>query len=52
MPKIQKVFKLEVTPEKFLDACSAEELIEVEMLIQTRRYQAAMDLHRNQTKLL
>jgi len=52
MPQIQKVFKLEVIPERFLDACSAEELIEVEILISARRYQAKMNLHRNQTKLL
>ena len=39
MPKIQKVFSLEVTPERFLEACSDEELIELDMLIQQPKYQ-------------
>ncbi len=33
MPKITKQFELDVTPERFLNACSPEELIEVELLI-------------------
>jgi hypothetical protein len=33
MPKIDKVFSLEITPERFLGACSFTELQEVDLLI-------------------
>lgn len=39
MPEIQKIFKLEVTPERFLEACSDQELTELDMLIQKPKYQ-------------
>lgn len=39
MPKIQKIFQLDVTPEKFLDACSSDELIELELLLGSSKYQ-------------
>jgi len=39
MPKIQKIFELDVTPEKFLDACSSDELIELELLLGSSKYQ-------------
>lgn len=48
MPTIQKIFTLEVTPEKFLDNCSSEELIELELLLESAKYQDKMD----QTKRL
>ncbi|MGB8706239.1 MAG: hypothetical protein WCD31_14530 [Gillisia sp.] len=51
MPRINKQFTLDVSPERFLDACSADELIEVEILLSSPRYQNAMNLHRNQTSL-
>lgn len=33
MPKIDKLFSLEITPEQFLNSCSIEELHEVDLLI-------------------
>lgn len=38
MPKISKMYTLEITPEQFLDNCSALELNEIRMLIQSPRY--------------
>ncbi|MBV7268395.1 hypothetical protein [Winogradskyella luteola] len=38
MPKIIKQFELDVTPERFLNACSPEELYEVELLITSPRF--------------
>jgi hypothetical protein len=42
MPTISNVLTLEVTPEKFLEACSPSELMEVDMLIQGAYYQNKM----------
>lgn len=39
MPEITKVFQVDITPERFLDACSDEELKEIDLLIQTERFQ-------------
>lgn len=39
MPSITKVFQVDITPERFLDACSDEELKEIDLLIQTERFQ-------------
>ena len=39
MPKIQKIFTLEVTPQAFLNALDDQELIELDMLIQQPKYQ-------------
>lgn len=33
MPKTYKVFSLEITPERFLAACSDEELFEIALLL-------------------
>lgn len=33
MPKIDKIFSLEITPERFLEACSLNELQEVSLLL-------------------
>ena len=38
MPKITKQFELDVTPERFLNACTAQELLEVELLITSPRF--------------
>lgn len=46
MPEINKQFTLQVTPEQFLDACSAEELMEIDLLIQAPRYQSLIKLGR------
>ncbi|MCI2229562.1 hypothetical protein MC378_10320 [Polaribacter sp. MSW13] len=46
MPKIEKVFTLDVTPTKFLEACSGEELIELELLLSSKRFQTRIDVHR------
>jgi len=42
MPTITNVTTLEVTPEKFLEACSPSELMEVDMLIQGAHFQKKM----------
>jgi len=42
MPKLDKIFTLEVTPEQFLRNCSPTELIEVDLLIQSPSYQMKM----------
>jgi len=47
MPKIQKIFTLDVTPEKFLNSCSAEELIELVMLVNKPIYQTKIENHIN-----
>lgn len=54
MPQIVKTLYIDVTPEKFLDNCSREELLELEILLSSPRYQERMGkesdeqiLHRN-----
>lgn len=42
MPKLDKNFTLEVTPEQFLRNCSKTELIEVDLLLQSPHYQIKM----------
>jgi len=42
MSQINKLFHIEVTPEKFLEACSPEELIEVDLLLNQHRFQEKM----------
>lgn len=38
MPKIDKIFSLEITPEQFLNNCSDLELQELDILIQNPRF--------------
>ena len=45
MPKIQKIFEIDVTPEKFLNACSAVELQEVVYLLESQKYQQKIQQH-------
>jgi len=42
MPKLDKMFTLEVTPEQFLRNCSKEELIETDLLLNSPSYQKKM----------
>jgi hypothetical protein len=42
MPTLTKQYTLTVSPEQFLDACSANELHEVSLLLQSNRYQRKM----------
>lgn len=42
MPRLDKMFSLEVTPEQFLRNCSPTELIELDLLIQSPTYQMKM----------
>jgi len=39
MPKIENNHTIEIKPERFLNACTPEELYEVDLLIQQKRYQ-------------
>lgn len=42
MPRLDKMFTLEVTPEQFLRNCSREELIETDLLLNSNYYQMRM----------
>jgi hypothetical protein len=42
MPKIERLFTLEITPERFLENCSRQELLEVAMLLSFEKYQLRM----------
>lgn len=42
MPKIQQVFEIDITPEKFLRNCSRQELIELDILLSSNHYQHRM----------
>ncbi len=37
MPVLDQTFRIDVTPEKFLNACSQEELIELDLLMSSPR---------------
>ncbi len=40
MPKHTQVITIEITPERFLENCSDDELKEIDLLIQSERYQS------------
>lgn len=42
MPKIDKVITLEIRPEQYLNSCSALELQELDMLLNSYRFQTKM----------
>lgn len=39
MPKINQLNTIDITPEKFLNACSPEELYELQLLLSSAKYQ-------------
>jgi hypothetical protein len=43
MPILSKEFILDVSPERFLNACTPEELIEVDLLICSARFTTKMN---------
>jgi hypothetical protein len=43
MPKIQQIIIHDIQLERFLDACTREELIELDMLLNHPRYQQRMN---------
>lgn len=51
MPKIDKIFTLEITPERFVEACSEIELNEVFLLsaARLRRLEAALEIQEDGT---
>lgn len=51
MPRIQNLFTLDVTPEKFIEACSDVELQETYYLAynRLRRLEAAMEIQKDGT---
>jgi hypothetical protein len=51
MPKVTKQFELSISPEQFLNACSVDELREVDLLIQSARYQDKITMEERQQKL-
>ena len=50
MPKITQHNQIDITPEKFLNACTPEELIEVDLLLSSAYYQNKIQSH-NSDKL-
>ncbi|MFV0376880.1 MAG: hypothetical protein ACK5JD_06200 [Mangrovibacterium sp.] len=42
MPKITQENQIDISPRRFLDACSREELIETDMLLGSAYYQQRM----------
>jgi hypothetical protein len=42
MPKLTQVFNIDITPERFLENCSDIELKELDLLIQSERYQSRL----------
>ncbi|MFY0481434.1 hypothetical protein ACI6PS_02415 [Flavobacterium sp. PLA-1-15] len=42
MPELNKYFKLEITPEQFLNACSSNELQETDLLLNRSEFQIKM----------
>ena len=50
MPTIRQLFSLEVSPEKYLNACSLEEIIETWLLINSGRYQQIIDDYEHRSK--
>jgi len=51
MPTISKQFELTITPEQFLNACSVLELKELDLLIQSPRYQEKITADERQLKI-
>ena len=43
MPKLQKVYTLEISPEQFLNNCSPGELKEIDLLIQGEHFRQRMN---------
>ncbi len=52
MPKVQKVFTLDVNPNTYLRACSTEELVELQLLLNKPCYSKRINkaLNPNSTK--
>jgi len=48
MPTITKMFTLDVTPEKFLEACTPAELFETALLLNSYHFQAKIEEMQNQ----
>lgn len=42
MPTLDKVFRIDITPEQFLIQCSQSELMEVQLLIHSYHYKSKM----------
>jgi len=43
MPILQKTYRLEVTPEQFITACSDIEIIEIAILLSSKKYDHLFD---------
>ncbi len=50
MPRITLPFTIDIPPEKFLQNCSREELIETNLLLQSNYYQIRMNEETPDTK--
>lgn len=47
MPKIEKVYTLEITPEQFLNTCSSNELQEIIVLLNSNYFQNKINRNNN-----
>lgn len=52
MPEITKIHKIDITPERFLEACSPTELYELNLLLQSERYQQQIQEHESGEKAI
>lgn len=52
MPKNEKIFTLDISPERFFTECSREELIEVELLLNSPRFKVNPTWDNNRAKSL
>lgn len=51
MPTIHQQNSIDITPEKFLRACSVDELIELELLLSSNWVQHRITAHKRQLTL-
>ena len=44
MPTIYGAYQIDIYPDKYLDKCSPEELMEIDLLLSTPKYQDRMKI--------
>lgn len=44
MPTIYGAYQIDISPDKYLDKCSPEELMEIDLLLSTSKYQDRMNI--------
>lgn len=51
MPALEKVLRMEITPEQFVRSCKVEELKELVLILNSRAIQYKIKSHDNQLKI-